>query len=494
MKNSSFTAIIFALLLTFAGCETGTEEEDVPDTVPPADVTGLSGTVGSGQVTLTWTDPADSDLDHIEITFVPAVGDQPRRVAKGVKTIVITGLTDGTEYTFTVKAVDAAGNKSAGTNKTCKPHIPDATAPGDVSNMKGTAGNGQVTLTWNDPADSDLEYIEITFAPPAEGVTQPVNITGGTETATIAGLSNGTAYTFTLRAVDESGNKSSGLTGSACTPQDPGAVITVNNYEELRLACLSTKTIQLVAVTYQKNDYMLYIPDNSDITILPPPSGTATIKMNASFPSVFISVGENTTLRMGKEGAASGSLVIDGNASNPFIYLSHESAHFIMEDGVSLMNNREGAVNVNKGLFEMKGGLIANNRTSSWGAGVSVSEGEFIMEGGIISGNVAENSGDGGGVSVGFLNRPVRGRFTMKGGRIMRNTAGGYGGGVYVRNNGTFVMEGGTIHGYHASDGDSNRAGASGTNGAAVYVQYGGIAQYGNGTAFPQSTNRTIEL
>ncbi len=63
----------------------------------------------------------------------------------------------------------------------------------------------------------------------------------------------------------------------------------------------------------------------------------------------------------------------------------------------------------------------------------------FKMTGGTISGNTA--GGYGGGVYV-----KENATFTMTGGTIARNTAGGgYGGGVYV--NGTFEISGGTISG-----------------------------------------------
>jgi hypothetical protein len=186
------------------------------DTTAPAKVTGLSGTAGNARVTLSWTDPTDGDLDHIEITFSPVAAGvtQPISVLKGTGTGVITGLTNGTAYTFTVTAVDASGNKSGG--ETAGPYTPtvtvDTTPPGKVSGLETVRGNGEVRLAWSDPADGDLDHIEITFSPGAAGVTQPISVLKGTETRTITGLTNGTAYSFTVQAVDASGNKSGGET------------------------------------------------------------------------------------------------------------------------------------------------------------------------------------------------------------------------------------------------------------------------------------------
>jgi hypothetical protein len=86
---------------------------DTPDTTPPAEVTGLSGIPGDETVSLSWTDPADADLDFLEITWTPG-GTVPQKVAKGAGTYAASGLTNGTSYTFTVNAVDTAGNRSAG--------------------------------------------------------------------------------------------------------------------------------------------------------------------------------------------------------------------------------------------------------------------------------------------------------------------------------------------------------------------------------------------
>jgi hypothetical protein len=89
--------------------------------------------------------------------------------------------------------------------------------PGNVSGLSGTAGNGKVTLRWTDPADADLDHIEITFSPTVNGVTQPVSVDlsnegGRANNTTINGLANDTEYTFTVTAVDTTENRSAGAT------------------------------------------------------------------------------------------------------------------------------------------------------------------------------------------------------------------------------------------------------------------------------------------
>jgi hypothetical protein len=141
MKMKRFT--LFLLTATVAvstlliGCDNG--NSPIGDTTPPAEVTSLTATPGNGQVTLNWTDPADSDFNEVEITFTPAVTGitQPIIVAKGTATKVITGLTNDTEYTFTIKTKDDTGNTSIGTTATATPVLPTQTAATPTGNQVG---------------------------------------------------------------------------------------------------------------------------------------------------------------------------------------------------------------------------------------------------------------------------------------------------------------------------------------------------------------------
>lgn len=98
------------------------------------------------------------------------------------------------------------------------PEETDTTPPAEVSNVDGTQGNGHVILTWTDPADEDFNLVEISYSD--EG--NPVQVRRGVQTATIRNLTNGTAYTFTLRTLDRNGNRSAGITTVSYTPDATG--------------------------------------------------------------------------------------------------------------------------------------------------------------------------------------------------------------------------------------------------------------------------------
>ena len=79
----------------------------------------LQAVAGSGKVSLTWKKTADEDLYQVEISASPADGalKNPVYVAAAKDTagsFIAEGLKSGTAYTFTIKTIDKALNKSEG--------------------------------------------------------------------------------------------------------------------------------------------------------------------------------------------------------------------------------------------------------------------------------------------------------------------------------------------------------------------------------------------
>jgi chitodextrinase len=190
------------------------------DTTPPTEVTGLIGTPGDGTVTLTWTDPADADLDRLEITWTGGSVTATKSTATDrSNSKAVTGLSNGTAYTFTVKTVDTSGNKSQGQTTTATPsggtNPPvDTTPPAEVAGLTATPGDEAVTLTWTDPVDADLDRLEITWTGGSVTATKST-ATDRSNSKVVPGLTNGTAYAFTVKTVDATGNKSQGETTTA---------------------------------------------------------------------------------------------------------------------------------------------------------------------------------------------------------------------------------------------------------------------------------------
>lgn len=128
MKKSKFLGVLVAVLalsLGFSSCSSDA------DTTAPSDVSNLEAINLDGSVQLTWKDPSDEDLFGIQITYtddslsraIIAMEEGSIFIAPGTQSAVISNLTNGNLYTFTVKAMDTNGNKSDGMTMTISPSV-----------------------------------------------------------------------------------------------------------------------------------------------------------------------------------------------------------------------------------------------------------------------------------------------------------------------------------------------------------------------------------
>ena len=192
------------------------------DTTPPEPVTGLTAEAGNGNVVLSWTNPSDSDLAETRVTWEPD-GSTPRSVTPPGAGYTVTGLTNGTPYTFTVVAVDDAGNISPPEQVTTTPTEPPIVVPAP-SNLEVYPGDTQFMVTWTDPPaatgdESEASEIRIVI----NGASQfEVPLALGEEAARFTGQTNGQEVEVTLRAVDAEGNLSDSVSATA-TPGPVGA-------------------------------------------------------------------------------------------------------------------------------------------------------------------------------------------------------------------------------------------------------------------------------
>jgi hypothetical protein len=93
----------------------------------------------------------------------------------------------------------------------CQKDEQDLLPPAEVSNLSVQIGNKEVLLSWEKPSDTDLKEYWITISP--DGMTFPVdkNETG----YVVKQLTNGKAYTFTIKTKDEADNLSQGVSVEA---------------------------------------------------------------------------------------------------------------------------------------------------------------------------------------------------------------------------------------------------------------------------------------
>ena len=156
----------------------------------------------------------------------------------GSTSCTVSGLTNGTPYTFTVTATNGIGTGPASSPANATPQAP-ATVPGAPSNLVATAGDGQVWLTWDAPASdggSPITGYTVSASPGSGSCSTP-----GATSCTVSGLTNGTPYTFTVTATNAVGTGPESNAASA-TPQ---AAATVPGAPSNLVATAGDTTVQL---------------------------------------------------------------------------------------------------------------------------------------------------------------------------------------------------------------------------------------------------------
>ncbi|MBK7713275.1 MAG: fibronectin type III domain-containing protein [Bacteroidales bacterium] len=188
----------------------------IPSAIPDAPTT-VTAIAGNAQATISFIAPVNnggSSITGYTVTSTP--GDLT--ASGSASPIVITGLTNGIAYTFTVIAKNASGNSlpSSVSNSVTPSTVPGAPAIGTV-----TGGNAQATVSFTAPGSNGGSVITgyvVTSNPggfTASGTASPIIVTG---------LANGTSYTFTVVATNTNGNSLPSSVSNSVTPSTiPGS-------------------------------------------------------------------------------------------------------------------------------------------------------------------------------------------------------------------------------------------------------------------------------
>ena len=165
---------------------------------------------------LNWDDVSNAFSAYYEVEW-KALADSTYSSTTTVESAIeISPLVDGVEYIFRVRAVTASG--VAGAYSTVQfTGGGDVTAPGLPTAITANGGFRYITVRWTNPADADLNFVEIweNTSNSSSGATK-VGISGGSEfVRSDLGIQE-TRYYF-LKAVDYSGNASAFTTGVSAT-------------------------------------------------------------------------------------------------------------------------------------------------------------------------------------------------------------------------------------------------------------------------------------
>ncbi|MEC0276824.1 fibronectin type III domain-containing protein [Peribacillus frigoritolerans] len=193
--------------------EDGTGSENtgtIPsDRVAPADVTEVDVVESYDSAVITFTLPTDVDFHHL-VLYRDDVMIAPSIIGN---TYTDTELYPEQDYSYLVRSVDTIGNASEGFEFDIVTIAePDFTPPGEVTNLEvSSIGSTTAELIFDAPEDPDFDHVQIFNGQTlvADSITETYY--------ELNSLTASTAYTFTVKAVDASGNTSTGVNISFTT-------------------------------------------------------------------------------------------------------------------------------------------------------------------------------------------------------------------------------------------------------------------------------------
>ncbi|WP_170305589.1 YHYH protein [Pseudoduganella ginsengisoli] len=187
------------------------------NTVPGAPTIG-AGTAGNGTASIAFTAPASNGGSTITAYTATCSASGVSKTGSGLSSpLQVAGLTNGVAYTCSVKAANAQGNSAASGTVTVtpvgtttpsdpnNPNTPTVTAPGAPTIGTATAGNTSASIAFTAPASNGGAAIT--------GYTASCTGGGATKTGTgtaspiaVTGLTNGTAYSCSVKATNSAGS------------------------------------------------------------------------------------------------------------------------------------------------------------------------------------------------------------------------------------------------------------------------------------------------
>ena len=182
----------------------------VPCTIPSAPTSPVA-TVGNAQASVAFVSPA-SNGGGVITSYTVTSSPGGLFATASSSPIVVSSLINGTPYTFTVLATNAAGNSVA---STATSSVTPFTIPSAPTSLVATAGNAQASVSFTTPGSSggsSISSYTITSTPgnfTATGTSSPI---------VVGGLTNGTVYSFTAVATNAAGNSVASVASNSVTP------------------------------------------------------------------------------------------------------------------------------------------------------------------------------------------------------------------------------------------------------------------------------------
>ncbi|OBZ09021.1 hypothetical protein A8L34_23020 [Bacillus sp. FJAT-27264] len=174
-----------------------------------------SAVAGNAEVNLIWTPVKGANGYKIYYSLVSGnFGTEAATVSSSVYSYDVKGLINGATYYLAVRSSLLEGEGLLSNELSATPKG----APGTPTNVTASAGDSQATVSFTPPlgnGGSDITRYDVLDA------AGKIVGTGTSSPITVTGLSNGTAYSFIVKAVNSEGSSAASVSSNTVTPSAP---------------------------------------------------------------------------------------------------------------------------------------------------------------------------------------------------------------------------------------------------------------------------------
>ena len=181
----------------------------------PGAPTSVIATPGNASALVSWAAPASDGGSPITGYTATSAPGGKTCTTTGALSCTVTGLTNGTAYTFTVTATNVIGTGPASTATIA---VTPALVPGAPTGVSAVAGYHQATVSWSVPASDGGSAILSYTVTSTPGSFTSTAIGPAATSAIVSGLSIGTSYTFTVHATNAVGDSLESTASNAVSP------------------------------------------------------------------------------------------------------------------------------------------------------------------------------------------------------------------------------------------------------------------------------------
>ena len=180
-----------------------------PPTNVIADVSGFSG-----KANVRWTAPFNGVLDISSYTVTSSPVGGIATINFAARSALVTGLTNGSNYTFTVVATNAGGSSTVSApSNVVKPF----TKPDPPTNVIAVCGfSDKANIRWTAPFNGGSDIYSYTVTSSPVGGIATINFAA--RSALVTGLTNGSNYTFTVVATNAGGSSAVSAPSNSIRP------------------------------------------------------------------------------------------------------------------------------------------------------------------------------------------------------------------------------------------------------------------------------------